>query len=230
MDETLITFAAEWHFFLQLLLAAVLGGIVGLERQFHGRPAGLRTHILVCLGSAVIIIAFKHWHVILQGEGAQLISMDPARAAAGIITGIGFLGAGTILKGKDFVRGLTTAASIWVIAAIGITTGLGLFFLATVTTVLALFTLVVLDWVDVRSGHYGEIHVEGRGGKSFYKKTREQLANLGFSIKGYSMESKPQEDFMKLAFTVRFKERKVGFEVIKSLSELEGVKLVSWEK
>jgi len=112
--------------------------------------------------------------------------MDPARAAAGIITGIGFLGAGTILKGKDFVRGLTTAASIWMVAAIGITTGLGLFFLATVTTVLALFTVIVKD-ID-------------------------------------SMESRPQDNFMKLAFIVRFKEQKVGFEVITSLPELEELK------
>jgi putative Mg2+ transporter-C (MgtC) family protein len=222
--------ANEWHFILQLFLAAVLGGLVGLERQFHGRPAGLRTHILVCLGSAVIIIAFQRLQAGLSRDVGAIVTMDPARAAAGIITGIGFLGAGTILKGKDFIRGLTTAASIWVVAAIGITTGLGQYHLAIVTAGLVLFALFVLDKIDLRSGHYGEIHLEGKGGLAFCNETQRRLSDLGFTVKGYRVEALTEEDSISLSYTVRFREREMDFGVIEALSRVDGVRAVSWER
>ena len=106
-------------FVVRLLVAMVLGGLVGMERQSRGRAAGLRTNILVCLGAAAIIVAFQKLSSEFSMGAESAIRMDPARAAAGVITGIGFLGAGTIVKSKDFVRGLTTAASIWVVSAIG---------------------------------------------------------------------------------------------------------------
>ncbi len=112
-------------FVLRLVVAMVLGGLVGMERQSRGRPAGLRTNILVCLGSAAIIVAFQKLSMEFNVGAESAIRMDPARAAAGVITGIGFLGAGTIVKSSDYVRGLTTAASIWVVSAIGVTVGLG---------------------------------------------------------------------------------------------------------
>lgn len=228
LEDAMIDVANEWEFFLQLLIAAVLGGLVGLERQFHGRPAGLRTHILVCLGSAVIIIAIGKLHLALQGEGGELITMDPARAAAGIITGIGFLGAGTILKGRDFVVGLTTAASIWVVAAIGITIGLGQYYLAATTTILVLFALFVLDKIDIRSGQYGDIGLEGTGGTALFERAREQLGKLGFTIKAYNIESALSDGSVKLSLTVRYRGEKIDANVVEALSKIEGVRGVSW--
>src|SRR5512143_587908 len=106
---------------LRLLLAILLGGAIGLERESRGRPAGLRTHILVCLGATIIMIASTR-----MGELTQVLSstsrvqVDPGRIAAGIVTGIGFLGAGAIIRIGDLVRGLTTAGCIWFVAALGI--------------------------------------------------------------------------------------------------------------
>jgi len=117
---------------LRLLIAALLGGILGLEREQADKPAGLRTLILVCVGSALFTVASKFGF----GEGA-----DAARVAAGIVAGIGFLGAGTILRVKGDVIGITTAATIWAVAAIGLAVGAGLYAVALVTTVIALIAL-----------------------------------------------------------------------------------------
>ena len=119
---------------LRLLLAAVLGGIIGIQREKAGKPAGLRTHVLICLGSALFTVVSA-----LGFTG----NVDPARIAAGVVTGIGFIGAGVIFRGMrgDKVMGITTAASIWITAAIGIAAGAGLYIIASAT---ALATLLVL--------------------------------------------------------------------------------------
>ena len=110
---------------LRLVLAGILGGAVGFERERHNRPAGLRTHILVCLGSALVMI------VSVEGfSGALGPRGDQARLAAQVVSGIGFLGAGTIMRQGSSVRGLTTAASLWVVAAVGLATGIGLYLAA----------------------------------------------------------------------------------------------------
>ena len=144
---------------LRLLLAALLGGLIGLERQTRGRSAGLRTNILVCVGSAAVIVAFEKLYAVNQFDAASAIRMDPARAAAGVITGIGFIGAGTIIKSRDYVRGLTTAASIWVVSALGVTLGLGEYGIAAVVTALVLITLFLLHRVNLPSDRYGTLTV-----------------------------------------------------------------------
>ena len=125
-------------------LAFILGGIVGYERERVQRPAGLRTHMLVCAGSACFTVAS-----VFGFEGLGTVR-DPARLAAQIITGIGFLGAGTIFRTGSTVRGLTTASSIWITAAIGIVAGLGLLVLAVFTTVLTWIALFMLKGFEAR--------------------------------------------------------------------------------
>jgi putative Mg2+ transporter-C (MgtC) family protein len=115
-----------------LLLAAFLGGLVGWERERRDRPAGLRTHILVCLGSALITLVSIH----LSGT-----RFDPGRIAAQIVSGIGFLGAGTIIQGRGSVRGLTTAATLWLVASIGLGIGLGAYWAVALTVVVGLVLL-----------------------------------------------------------------------------------------
>ncbi len=118
---------------LRILLSLALGGIIGFQREREGKEAGLRTHILISVGAALFTL------VSIYAFGG-----DPARVAAGIVTGIGFLGAGAILKTDGaVVKGLTTAASIWITAAIGLAAGAGLYIIATVTTVVALAVLVI---------------------------------------------------------------------------------------
>ena len=119
---------------LRLALAGVLGGVIGAEREYRGKVAGTRTHLLVALGSALILLVSQH------GFGGQ---GDPGRVAAQIVSGIGFIGAGAIMVDRQSVHGLTTAAGIWVAAGIGMATAAGLYGLAIATTILALVGLEV---------------------------------------------------------------------------------------
>jgi putative Mg2+ transporter-C (MgtC) family protein len=121
---------------LRLLLAAVLGGIIGFQREMAKKPAGLRTHILICMGSALFTVVS-----VLGFTG----SVDPSRIAAGVVTGIGFIGAGVIFRGMrgDKVMGITTAASIWITAAIGIAAGVGLYIIASAAALVTLLVLMI---------------------------------------------------------------------------------------
>ncbi|MBI5124251.1 MAG: MgtC/SapB family protein [Candidatus Omnitrophica bacterium] len=127
----------EWVIIFRLILAAVLSGIVGFEREFHGRAAGLRTHILLCVGTTLIMLTSIHIFDVYSGR----TPIDPARLAAGVVTGIGFLGAGAIMRYRASVRGLTTAASLWVVTGVGLAVGSGLYSGAIITTVLAVIAL-----------------------------------------------------------------------------------------
>ena len=126
----------------RLIMAAVLGGLIGVEREYHGHPAGMRTHLLVSVGAATFTVlsieAFK-------GPGA-----DPARIAAQIVTGIGFLGAGAILKDSRGIRGLTTAASLWAVSAIGMAAGAAAWGVAVAATLIVLVSLWPLQAIEHR--------------------------------------------------------------------------------
>lgn len=129
---------------IRLVFATLLGGALGLEREIHGRPAGLRTHLLVSLGAAAFMIMSP-----LVAGMSQSFSGDPGRIAAQIVTGIGFLGAGAIVKEGVNISGLTTAACLWVAAAIGMACGAGLFPEAFVVWVLAIIALVLLPYAEM---------------------------------------------------------------------------------
>jgi putative Mg2+ transporter-C (MgtC) family protein len=126
---------------LRLALAAALGAAVGLERELREREAGLRTHLLVSLGSALFTIASAYGFRDFLVEGGALVRTDPTRIAAQIVTGIGFLGAGAIIRQGLSVRGLTTAATLWVVAAIGLTAGAGYYSAAVITTAIVILSL-----------------------------------------------------------------------------------------
>jgi putative Mg2+ transporter-C (MgtC) family protein len=126
---------------LRLVIAAALGGAVGLEREFREREAGLRTHLLVSVGSALFTIVSAYGFRDFLIHGGSVIRADPTRISAQIVTGIGFLGAGAIIRQGLNVRGLTTAATLWVVAAIGLTTGAGYYSAAAITTLVVLVSL-----------------------------------------------------------------------------------------
>jgi putative Mg2+ transporter-C (MgtC) family protein len=132
----------------RLVAALAAGGIIGLERSFRGRAAGFRTHALVCLASSLLMLVTVYEHQWFVAQSGSRVVVDPTRMAQGIMTGIGFLGAGVIVKEGLTVRGLTTAASIWVTAAIGILTGIGFYFAAGIGVVLTLGTLSVFRWIE----------------------------------------------------------------------------------
>lgn len=131
-------------FIIRISVAAMLGGIIGLDRGYRAKDAGFRTHFLVALGSSLFMILSKYgFNDILTGNN---VSLDPSRIASQVVTGIGFIGAGTIIFQKQMVRGLTTAAGLWVTSAIGLTCGAGMYVLAAIATVLSLISLEAFNF------------------------------------------------------------------------------------
>jgi len=124
----------------RIVLSAFLGGIIGMEREVHRHPAGLRTHILVCMGSSLIMLTSIYVFDIYR----NIANVDPSRIAAGVITGIGFIGAGAIMRYGESVKGLTTAATLWIVSAVGLATGCGFYIAAIITTFVATIVLLFL--------------------------------------------------------------------------------------
>ena len=132
-----------WEFILRLLAATAMGAAIGFEREYHAKEAGLRTHLLVALGSCLFMILSIYGFDFMLGR--DHVSFDPSRIAAQVVTGIGFIGAGTIIFQKQAVRGLTTAAGLWVTAAIGLACGNGMYWVALITTVIVLVSLGLIN-------------------------------------------------------------------------------------
>lgn len=135
---------------IRLFLAVLIGGAIGYEREFKNRPAGFRTHILVCVGATVVSLIQSHMaetamnNIILHPELSNVIKVDYARLGAQVITGVGFLGAGTILHDKGSIKGLTTAASIWVVACVGLAIGMGYYSIGILSGICIVLVLGVL--------------------------------------------------------------------------------------
>ncbi|HET6429015.1 MAG TPA: MgtC/SapB family protein [Phycisphaerae bacterium] len=150
MAITMVSIPVSWQLgmVLRLVLAAALGAAIGLERGLHGRSAGLRTHLLVTLGAALAMGVSLAFGEVYGPASLPAIRVDPARVAYGVMGGIGFIGAGTIIQSGAGIRGLTTAASLWCAAAIGLAAGFGLAVTAVAATGIVLFALVVLDSLE----------------------------------------------------------------------------------
>lgn len=169
---------------LRLLLAVVLGGLIGLEREAHGRPAGLRTHILVCLGSALFTVISESY----TGHNS-----DPSRIASQIVSGIGFLGAGTIIRQGSIVRGLTTAASLWTTAAIGMAAGAGgrLMYLAIFASIIVFFTLGLISRIEhamINRQNVRDLTVSLMNGRAGMVAILEMISRFGVSVLGLSVD------------------------------------------
>ncbi len=147
--------------FVNLIAALLAGGLIGLERSYNGRPAGFRTHTLVCMSSSLLMLVTIYQMELLPGIPLEVLRIDPTRMAQGIMTGIGFLGAGVIMKEKLTIRGLTTAASIWITASIGILIGVGFYYAAAIATLLTVGTLSTFRYIEAAlpSIHYGRLRV-----------------------------------------------------------------------
>lgn len=139
-----MTGSPEIDVIIRIILSCILGGLIGLERESLNKSAGFRTHILVCVGSALIMIVSQDMYYAYQGS----VSPDPGRIAAQVVSGIGFLGAGTIMREGVTVKGLTTAASLWVVAGVGLAVGAGFYFPALITTGVVFLTLIYLGKVE----------------------------------------------------------------------------------
>ena len=137
----------DWNYVLTIFIAAMLGGAIGLEREYRSKEAGFRTHFLVGMGSALFMVLSMHGFDDFVGQPGVIIQRDPARMAAQVVSGIGFIGAGTIIFQKNVVKGLTTAAGLWVTSAIGMTAGVGMYGLAAAATVMVLICLEGMNFL-----------------------------------------------------------------------------------
>jgi putative Mg2+ transporter-C (MgtC) family protein len=149
-----------WQIALRIAVATALGGLVGLERELSDQPAGFRTHILVSLGAALFTMVGAYGIESFASSGDQTTSFDPTRVAAQVVTGIGFLGAGAIIRQGVSIRGLTTAAALWVTAAIGTATALGFWagaIMTTIATVASLYVFKRLERMIFRATHKGKM-------------------------------------------------------------------------
>ena len=218
---------------VKLILATFLGSLIGLEREYHGRPAGLRTHILVCIGAAVLTISgLSIAAVFNNGNGSS--GEEISRIVAGIVTGIGFLGAGAIIRTSDLIRGLTTAACIWFVAAIGIVIGIGQYFLAASSTAIALIVLVLLPLIENRVSalKYRDVIIRGE--------SRDPLQLLDIctavfersriGIHDVDVEIDNSGNFVNLLYHLRIRKIENKIELLNSLSEIDGVTTVTWQR
>jgi len=189
MQTTLTITQEEYIIVIRLAASVLIGGLIGFERTFHGRPAGFRTHALVCLASALLMLVTVYQDVWMTHVSQEAIRTDPTRMAQGIMTGIGFLGAGVIFKEGLTVRGLTTAASIWVTAAIGILVGIGFYFAAALGAGIVLIILSLFRWIEDRlpSEHYAHLVVGFPRGKAMDETAlRDLIKSRGFSVANLS--------------------------------------------
>lgn len=228
MEHFLDLAAQNGMFVLRLVVAMVLGGLVGMERQSRGRAAGFRTNILVCLGSAAIIVAFQKLSSEFSIDADSVIRLDPARAAAGVITGIGFLGAGTIVKSNDFVRGLTTAASIWAVAAIGVTVGLGEYVIAVAVTLLVLVALYVLHQLPIKGDRYASLDLKWTGDFNLLTEVTHLLEQDGAQIKSRSVARKPKTESCQVTLVLRLGKDESDQEIFTRLQADTRFDEVSW--
>ena len=201
----------DWDFILRLLLAGFMGGLIGLEREMRAKGAGIRTHFIVALGSALFMIIS-----IFAFEGTD--KFDSSRVAAGVVSGIGFIGGGVIIFQRNVIRGITTAAGMWVAAAIGLACGAGMYPLAAAATVITLLVLELLHFFHLR---YGEKLVE----MSLSSEEKDLLSALDvLKAQGVNVESYSLNDG-KIQISLRVKLRDYLDRVRQLSKALEGFKV-----
>ncbi len=227
-------YISEWEVVLRLLLAVLLGGVIGFERERHNRPAGFRTHILVCAGSALLMMVSAYGFTAHAGPD---FNPDPGRIAAGVVTGIGFIGAGTILQQRGGIRGLTTAATIWVVSGVGLAVGIGFYLGSVVTTALALLSLLTLRRVE-RSLFYRSrlkrMLVKAVDRPGLLGQIGTILGEAAVNIRKSELSTPEQrdesgEELVNIEFLVEVPPELDYKELFGSLHEIAGVIEIHWE-
>jgi len=216
----------ELAIFVKLLLAALAGGVVGLEREKHGRPAGLRTHLLVALGACIMMVVSEAFPLKYADHDMQsALRIDPGRTAAQIITGIGFLGAGVIIKEGISVRGLTTAASLWLVAGLGMAFGMGLFIPGVMTTVLALLSLIFLKKLEplINKDRYLDIAVTATNRPGLQDEMERLFNERGLRITDVRSHVDLQQGDVTFEYILTQHRRRMGRELSEQIATLQGV-------
>lgn len=196
---------------IRLALAVLVGGLIGYEREYKNRPAGFRTHILVCLGAAITSMIQLYsiqetTSLILQHPELQdVIKADIGRLGAQVITGVGFLGAGTIIHEKGSIKGLTTAASLWTVACIGLSVGLGYYTLTILSTICVFIVLVYLKTFETRlfkNINMLKLEIQYLNKKSVVEKLEKYFEDMGIKVKNIEFLIEDEEEHSKYSTTM----------------------------
>ncbi len=218
---------------LPIVFALVLGGAVGLEREFHGRPAGLRTHILVCLSSTMLITLSRELGSDPDLGTAGRLVFDPNRMGAGIVTGVGFLGASTVLRSGDFLRGLTTAACIWYVAGLGIVLGDRKYGLGISCTLIVLAVLTIVNRLAslITPTVYRRLIVVARCTNldSTLSEVRAELERAGIAIMDVASGHDNERGVQELVFYVSLKNELQSPRLTEKVAALPGVLQARWK-
>ena len=194
------------EFILRLFLAGIMGAIIGLDREYRAKEAGYRTHFLVSLGSALIMIVSQHgFSEILDTPN---VNMDPSRIASQVVTGIGFIGAGTIILHKQIVRGLTTAAGIWATSGIGLAIGAGMYALGISATILTLIGLEVLSFFFKKVGMKSSVVELTTDNKETLNQLAKRFNSKDFLIVSFQMDEKMVGEVISYHVTMVIKSKK----------------------
>jgi len=211
----------------RLLLGAMFGGIIGFERSSHGRPAGFRTHLLVCVASVLIMIVSEYYHYLSVWDPSY-VHVDPARLAAGAVTGVGFLGAGVIVKTGLSVQGLTTAACLWIVSAIGLAVGSGLYIAALVGFVITYLALWLLRRVEDRMLRlvYRFIHVV-MGGDGDEEAVTSVVRKYEAAVNNINYEKDIEKKESSFDITIALSDRTSVKKILADIASLQHVKRVT---
>jgi putative Mg2+ transporter-C (MgtC) family protein len=221
---------ATWEILVRLAAAAALGGVIGIERELREREAGFRTHMLVSVGAALFTLVSAYAWTDFTFSQASGVTFDPTRIAAQIVTGIGFIGAGAIIRQGLSVRGLTTAATLWLVAAIGMACGAGFYWAAVIAAAISLVSLGPLRIVSRRVGdrtRRRELEVDLEPDASAAP-VLAALEQIGANVASFSMAT--HGDGRRLACVVELPHAEASEDVLVRLSELEEVSAVKWKR
>jgi putative Mg2+ transporter-C (MgtC) family protein len=218
------------EFLGRLVLAALLGGMVGFERELHGRLAGVRTYLILSLGTALLMVLSEHLLLGHQGRFPGLtLTGDPGRIAGQAITGIGFLGAGVIIRYKDTIRGLTTAACVWLVCSVGLAVGAGFYVLGVTVTVLTVVALVGLKAGErrIRKDWFEELQVVSADLPGQINRMEDLIVRRGLHIITYGLSRDTEHRELKATFQLKVRAVQPQREILQDLLDLEGVRTVN---
>ena len=211
---------------LKLVLAFIAGTLIGIEREKHGRPAGLRTHILVCTGACLMMVVsegvfYQFGHL----SAESVVRLDPGRIGAQIITGIGFLGAGVILKEGVSVRGLTTAACLWYVAGLGMAFGMGLFLIASIATLLALVALIGMKKLEpvLKKDRFLNLCVVTHSDVDALDELQQVFSSHQLFVSNIDQDVNLMEKQRRYDFVLSRHQKRIGRELVEQILELNGV-------
>jgi len=217
----------HWDLLLRIAVGAALGSIIGLERDRRGRPAGLRTHMVVALASATFMVVSTHFIEHQRYTTDQRIEVDVSRIAASIVTGIGFLGGGAIIRTGITIQGLTTAAGLWLVGAIGMAAGSGMYVVASFSTALGLIALDLMrrleDKDDATLLHQIEVHLSGGIASDAI---RNHIARAGGTVQRHSSDRDLERNTHVVTFEARLPRSLDVESLTRQLAGVEGVRYV----